>query len=1007
MMVGRRKPLVLSSTKILVNSVLSSTRLNEAGPANLSGDGLRLKAGILRVSKVKNSISDPKLASLDDSALIGLSTSTLKRLSITSGSLVLVRNLEAKIQRVAQIVVLDCPNTHVHMSLRKESLSDPPHVMLVFPSYSYPSTGSVSLDSDVAYVSPLLAFNLNLHISCLRSLVYKGTETLASLFEANVDDKACRGDTDISLWLEPLGGPPKYASHLRVSFVKIPECSSLESLRGISSIEADDRQEMIDSALHKYFEVDRYLTRGDVFSVFLNWNCNSAICIPCCSRLQNQSDDIIYFKVVAVEPSDEAILRVNRTQTALVLGGSVPSAVPPDLLISGSESVAPLQGDTVKILASILTPPLCPSPLSLKFRVSVLLHGLPGCGKRTVVRYVSKRLGLHVVEYSCHDLTASSEKKTSAALTQAFNSSQRYSPTILLLRHFDVFRNFASHEGLPSDQIGLSSEFASVIRKFTEPVASDEDGNAEDMSNVEFAVKDSGNVGRHEVLLVAAADSSEGLPPAIRRCFSHETRLEDFVKDIVGQTSGFMPRDLCALVADTGANLISKSNFQTGKAESSQSDDSVGVKAVQDTSSNTNSSLKGKRGLGESIGAIKEEDCICIRCSKEQIVEVLIYFLQVPNVKWEDVGGLEDVKKSILDTVQFQENDSVGSKPVFVVFLDQAAVVLRWRNLSNKGYSRNFVNLALGYNVLLPLLHKDLFSSGLRKRSGVLLYGPPGTGKTLLAKAVATECSLNFLSVKGPELINMYIGESEKNVRDIFQKARSARPCVIFFDELDSLAPARGASGDSGGVMDRVVSQMLAEIDGLNDSTQDLFIIGASNRPDLIDPALLRPGRFDKLLYVGVNSDASYRERVLKALTRKFRLHEDISLYSIAKRCPPNFTGADMYALCADAWFHAAKRKVLSPDSSSMDQADSIVVEYDDFVKRVGLELLGFLQDEGSPAAPVQLTSPTIQPPIQLSTKRSINKYNYRVLRELSPSLSMAELKKYEILRDQLEGSSS
>nr|KJB23210.1 hypothetical protein B456_004G086800 [Gossypium raimondii] len=697
MMVGRRKPLVLSSTKILVNSVLSSTRLNEAGPANLSGDGLRLKAGILRVSKAKNSISDPQLASLDDSALIGLSTSTLKRLTITSGSLVLVRNLEAKIQRVAQIVVLDCPNTHVHMSLRKESLSDPPHVMLVFPSYSYPCTGSVSLDCDVAYVSPLLAFNLNLHISCLRSLVYKGTETLAYLFEANVDDKACRGDTDISLWLEPLGGLPKYASHLRVSFVKIPECSSLESLRGISSIEADDRQEMIDSALHKYFEVDRYLTRGDVFSVFLNWNCNSAICIPCCSRLQNQSDDIIYFKVVAVEPSDEVILRVNRTQTALVLGGSVPSAVPPDLLISGSKSVAPLQGDTVKILASILTPPLCPSPLSLKFRVSVLLHGLPGCGKKTVVRYVSKRLGLHVVEYSCHDLTASSEKKTSAALTQAFNSSQRYSPTILLLRHFDVFRNFASHEGLPSDQIGLSSEFASVIRKFTEPGASDEDGNAEDMSNGEFAVKDSGNVGRHQVLLVAAADSSEGLPPAIRRCFSHEvsmgplteeqraemlsqsmqgvsellsdTRLEDFVKDIVGQTSGFMPRDLCALVADTGANLISKSNFQTGKAESSQSDDSVGVKAEQDTSSNTTARLRGKEDLEKALERSKKRTASALGAPK------------VPNVKWEDVGGLEDVKKSILDTVQ------------------------------------------------LPLLHKDLFSSGLRKRSGVLLYGPPGTGK--------------------------------------------------------------------------------------------------------------------------------------------------------------------------------------------------------------------------------------------------------------------------------------
>lgn len=157
---------------------------------------------------------------------------------------------------------------------------------------------------------------------------------------------------------------------------------------------------------------------------------------------------------------------------------------------------------------------------------------------------------------------------------------------------------------------------------------------------------------------------------------------------------------------------------------------------------------------------------------------------------------------------------------------------------------------------------------------------------------------------------------------------------------------------------------MLAEIDGLNDSTQDLFVIGASNRPDLIDPALLRPGRFDKLLYIGVNSDPSYRERVLEALTRKFKLHKDVSLYSIAKRCPPNFTGADMYALCADAWFHAAKRQVLSSESDSTNndnQVDIVVVEHDDFIK---------------------------------------------VLGELAPSLSLVELRKYEMLRDQFGGGS-
>lgn len=127
---------------------------------------------------------------------------------------------------------------------------------------------------------------------------------------------------------------------------------------------------------------------------------------------------------------------------------------------------------------------------------------------------------------------------------------------------------------------------------------------------------------------------------------------------------------------------------------------------------------------------------------------------------------------------------------------------------------------------------------------GVLLYGPPGTGKTLLAKAVATSCSLNFLSVKGPELLNMYIGESEANVRRVFQKARDAKPCVIFFDELDSVAPKRGNQGDSGGVMDRIVSQLLAELDGISVGAADVFVIGATNRPDLLDSALLRPGRY-------------------------------------------------------------------------------------------------------------------------------------------------------------------
>ncbi|KAK8785451.1 hypothetical protein V5799_008184 [Amblyomma americanum] len=213
--------------------------------------------------------------------------------------------------------------------------------------------------------------------------------------------------------------------------------------------------------------------------------------------------------------------------------------------------------------------------------------------------------------------------------------------------------------------------------------------------------------------------------------------------------------------------------------------------------------------------------------------------------------------------------------------------------------------------------------------AGVLLYGPPGTGKTLLAKAVATECALSFLSVKGPELINMYVGQSEENVRAVFARARSAAPCVIFFDELDSLAPNRGRSGDSGGVMDRVVSQLLAEMDGLNKSA-DVFVIGATNRPDLLDPAILRPGRFDQLLYVGIPSDKDSQLKILKALTRKFRLAERLDLASVVEECPPNLTGADFYSLCSAAVVRATRRHI--------DQLEQGVIPMDDHNVLVTLE---------------------------------------------------------------------
>jgi len=182
---------------------------------------------------------------------------------------------------------------------------------------------------------------------------------------------------------------------------------------------------------------------------------------------------------------------------------------------------------------------------------------------------------------------------------------------------------------------------------------------------------------------------------------------------------------------------------------------------------------------------------------------------------------------------------------------------------------------------------------------GVLFYGPPGCGKTLLAKAIANECQANFISIKGPELLTMWFGESEANVRDVFDKARSAAPCVLFFDELDSIAKSRGGtSGDAGGASDRVINQILTEMDGMG-AKKNVFIIGATNRPDIIDPAILRPGRLDQLIYIPLPDDGS-RLAILKSNLRKSPVSKDVDLPYMAKMTR-GFSGADLTEICQRA----------------------------------------------------------------------------------------------------------
>lgn len=226
--------------------------------------------------------------------------------------------------------------------------------------------------------------------------------------------------------------------------------------------------------------------------------------------------------------------------------------------------------------------------------------------------------------------------------------------------------------------------------------------------------------------------------------------------------------------------------------------------------------------------------------------------VEVPTVTWDDIGGLDKVKLELQETVQY------------------------------------------------PVDHPEKFLKyGMAPSKGVLFYGPPGTGKTLLAKAIANECNANFISIKGPELLTMWFGESEANVRDVFDKARAAAPCVMFFDELDSIAKSRGGSaGDAGGAGDRVLNQILTEMDGMN-TKKNVFIIGATNRPDQIDPALLRPGRLDQLIYIPLPDEPS-RLSILKAQLKKSPVAADVDLAFLAKTTH-GYSGADLTEICQRA----------------------------------------------------------------------------------------------------------
>jgi transitional endoplasmic reticulum ATPase len=315
----------------------------------------------------------------------------------------------------------------------------------------------------------------------------------------------------------------------------------------------------------------------------------------------------------------------------------------------------------------------------------------------------------------------------------------------------------------------------------------------------------------------------------IMRIHTKNMKLEDNVdlESISGETHGYVGADLAQLCTEAALQCI-REKMDVIDLE----DDTISAQVL------------------ESMAVTQDHFRTALGISNPSALRETV--VEIPNTTWEDVGGLEDVKRELKETVQY------------------------------------------------PVEHPEMFKKfGMQPSKGVLFYGPPGCGKTLLAKAIANECQANFISIKGPELLTMWFGESEANVREIFDKARQAAPCVLFFDELDSIARARGSSsGDAGGAGDRVINQILTEMDGMG-AKKNVFIIGATNRPDIIDPAIMRPGRLDQLIYIPL-PDTPSRVAILKANLKNSPVAKDVSLEFMAESTK-GYSGADLTEICQRA----------------------------------------------------------------------------------------------------------
>ncbi|KAL6902339.1 hypothetical protein ACP4OV_005215 [Aristida adscensionis] len=463
----------------------------------------------------------------------------------------------------------------------------------------------------------------------------------------------------------------------------------------------------------------------------------------------------------------------------------------------------------------------------------ILLYGPPGSGKTLIARAVANETGAFFFCINGPEIMSKMAGESESNLRKAFEEAEKNAPSIIFIDEIDSIA----------------------------PKREKTHGEVEKRIVSQLLTLMDGMKARAHVIVIAATNRPNSIDPALRRFGRFDREIDIGVPDEVGRlevlsihtknmklaedvnlevvakdTHGYVGADLAALCAEAALQCIRE------KMDVIDLEDETIDAEILNSMAVTNDHLK------TSLASTNPS------ALRETVVEV-------PNVSWSDIGGLEGVKRELQETVQY------------------------------------------------PVEHPDMFEKfGMSPSKGVLFYGPPGCGKTLLAKAIANECQANFISVKGPELLTMWFGESEANVREIFDKARQSAPCVLFFDELDSIATQRGGSvGDAGGAGDRVLNQLLTEMDGMN-AKKTVFIIGATNRPDIIDPALLRPGRLDQLIYIPLPDEAS-RHQIFKACLRKSPVAKNVDLGALA-RFTASFSGADITEICQRACKYAIREDI-------------------------------------------------------------------------------------------------